>query len=198
MSRLIESIRVFNGVPNNLAYHQERMKKGCSEVLLMKDPWDLARKISECDVPSKGLFKCRVIYDDLNISISFLPYAPRPVNSLKIIHDDSVSYEHKFVDRARLENHFQNKGSCDDILIVSKGQVTDTSNANVVFIRDGKWFTPTTCLLKGTMRQFLITTGRLTECEIGAEDIPQYDSFKLINAMIIDEASVLSTDRIFP
>lgn len=197
MSRLIESIRVFNGVPRNLTFHQARVRKACDEVLGMKDPWDLAGLLSESAIPTKGLFKCRVVYDQLNIHLSFMPYEPRPVTSLKIVHDDSISYDHKFEDRARLENHFKNRGACDDILIVRDGLVTDSSNANIVFIRDGNWFTPASCLLKGTMRQYLISTGRATEREITEEDISQYDSFKLINAMIIDEAPVLLIDRIF-
>ncbi|HWA33970.1 MAG TPA: aminotransferase class IV [Cyclobacteriaceae bacterium] len=197
MSRLIESIRVFNGVPGNLELHNARMQRACKEVLRMKDSWDLERALSKSSVPANGLFKCRVVYDETDISISFLPYEPRPVNSLKIVHDNSISYDHKFLDRTQLERHFGNRGPYDDILIVKNGHVTDTSNANVVFIRNGEWFTPAICLLKGTMRQSLISSGRVRECEIRIEDIPAFQSFTLINAMILDEAPVSSTDRIY-
>ncbi len=198
MSLLIETIRVYNGAMSNLAFHEARMRQACGEVLGMKVPWDLGMQLTKTPIPPKGLFKCRVVYDEDSVSFSFLPYEPRPVSSLKIIHDNSIGYEHKFADRSRLDAHFQNRGSCDDILVIKDGKVTDSSNANIVFIQGAKWFTPKNCLLNGTMRQSLILTGRLHECEIGVGDVSKFESFKLINAMIQDQSPVVPTNQIFP
>ncbi len=197
MSRLIESLRVYDGQFSNLDFHAARMYQACKEVLCMKEPWGLANLLSQQLIPASGLYKCRIVYDDADCAISFSPYMARPVTSLKLVYDDTITYDHKFADRVRLENHFQGRGACDDILIIKKGQVTDSSISNVIFLRDKQWFTPVSCLLKGTMRESLISIGRLRECEIGVGDLPQFESCKLINAMLLDHAPMIPIKQIF-
>ena len=74
--------------------------------------------------------------------------------------------------------------NCDDVLIVKRGFVTDTSYANIVFKRGKYWYTPWSALLKGTIRAFLLERNLIKEEEIRLEDIKTFESFKLINAML--------------
>jgi len=76
------------------------------------------------------------------------------------------------------------KGECDDIIIAKDGMLTDSSYSNIALLQNGKWYTPTTCLLKGTRREQLIDQGRLVEREISVDDIGKYESVCLINAMM--------------
>jgi 4-amino-4-deoxychorismate lyase len=77
------------------------------------------------------------------------------------------------------------RGDCDDILIIKKGMVTDSSYSNVVFKDlNGSWVTPSTYLLPGTRRASLLMRGEITECEIRSIDIGMYTELKLINAML--------------
>ena len=70
------------------------------------------------------------------------------------------------------------------MLLVRNGMITDTSYSNIVFRREGEWITPSFCLLKGTMRQYLLDNGKIREEQIAVKDLPRFEKFKLINAMI--------------
>ena len=62
--------------------------------------------------------------------------------------------------------------------------VTDSSFANIVFKRSKKWYTPWAPLLKGTMRSKLLERNLIQEEEIRLKDIYNFETFKLINAML--------------
>jgi len=86
------------------------------------------------------------------------------------------------------------KEQCDDILIIKKGLVSDTSIANIAFY-DGKlWFTPKAALLKGTCRTRLLLEGKIIEKEIRVEDIKKYKKIALMNAMI--DFDIIASDNI--
>ena len=63
------------------------------------------------------------------------------------------------------------RNDCDDILIVKRGMVTDSSYANIVFRRGKRWYTPWSALLKGTMRLNLLERNKIYEEEIRVEDL---------------------------
>ncbi len=90
------------------------------------------------------------------------------------------------------------KDGCDDILIVNKGLITDTSYSNVVFRKDNMYFTPNFPLLNGTKRQKLIENRIIEEAVINVETIKQYDRVWLINALLdIEDDVSLSVEQIF-
>lgn len=184
MSLLIESIKLVDGRFCNLFYHEQRMLRAMSALFGSDDDFHLEKFLSELPVPARGLFKCRILYDDTSKQVEFIPYQPREIRSLKIVEQDRITYEYKYADRRNIDKLFEQREDCDDILIVKKGNVTDSSFSNIVF-RDGKnWYTPWSALLKGTMRQNLIDNNRITEENIQLADIKTFKKFKLINAML--------------
>jgi 4-amino-4-deoxychorismate lyase len=198
MSLLIESIKLVDGKFCNLFYHEQRMIRSLEKLCGVEDDLILEEFLNELSVPQQGVFKCRITYDDLSKDVEFVPYVIRPVNSLKIIENDRINYEFKYADRKQIDRMFAERESCDDILIVRKGEVTDASYANIVFKRDQEWITPWSPLLKGTMRQKLIDENIITPEKILLEDISAFKSFKLINAMVefsspeIDVSNIVS------
>ena len=65
------------------------------------------------------------------------------------------------------------------------------------FYDSENWITPTSYLLNGTMRQFLLDTNQIIEDEIFPKDLNRFVSFKLINAMMnLEESPELSIDLI--
>ena len=116
--------------------------------------------------------------------IEFVPYQARVIRSLRIVEHDRISYEFKYSDRKAIDRLFELRKNCDDILIVKRGMVTDSSFANIVFKRDKKWYTPWAPLLKGTMRSKLLERNIIQEDEIRLKDIYNFETFKLINAML--------------
>lgn len=184
MSLLIESIYLKDGEFRNLKYHQARMESSSRELFGVSNKWTLENKLQSSEYPETGLYKVRVIYDTEVRQIEFVPYLTKPVQSLKRVSSDTINYGHKFENRQALNELYQQRGNCDDIIIVRNGFVTDASYANLIFRKGEEWFTPATFLLAGTMRAYLLDSHQIKSTEIRVEDVVKYESCKLINAML--------------
>ena len=183
MCRLIESIKIVNWQLQNIAYHNERLNKSRKELFGIDTDVDLSELILLPADLDSGTYKCRIVYSNIVHSIEFLPYIPRKVNSLKLVKSDNIQYSYKYEDRSCFKDLMKNIQE-DDILIIKNGFITDTSFSNIVFFNGSNWITPSTCLLNGTMRRFLLDTKKILSRDIRMEDIPDFESFKLINAML--------------
>jgi 4-amino-4-deoxychorismate lyase len=196
MSLLIETIKLVDGNFCNLFHHEQRMIRSLEMLCGVEEDIILDKFLSELSIPRQGVFKCRIVYDDQTKEVEFIPYKLRKVNTLKIVENDRINYEFKYADRRQIDKLFEDRESCDDILIVKKGEVTDTSSANIVFRRGQEWVTPWSPLLKGTMRQKLIDDNKIIPEKIRLEDITSFQSFKLINAMLEFDAPEIDVTNI--
>jgi 4-amino-4-deoxychorismate lyase len=183
MSLLIESIKLLDGTYYNLSHHEQRMNRSLKMLCGFDGHFDLEGLLSKVDRPDEGLFKCRIIYDDTSREIEFHPYQYKKIQSLRVVEHDRISYEFKYTDRKVINRLFELRKDCDDILIVKRGFITDSSYSNIVFKKNSHWVTPWSALLKGTQRQKLIDQSIIREDDIRLEDIKSFESFKLINAM---------------
>lgn len=196
MSLLIESIKLLDGQFHNLFYHEQRMNRALKMLCGVHENFDLEEFLQLIEKPKQGLYKCRVVYDDQSREVEFVPYQPKVINNLRIVEHDRISYEFKFQNRKLIDRLFELRKDSDDILIVKKGYITDSSYANIVFRRGKKWFTPWSALLKGTMRTKLLERNLISEEEIRVEDINSFESFKLINAMFEFDAPEIEVTNI--
>lgn len=196
MSLLIESIKLIDGKFCNLFYHEQRMIRSLKQLCGIDQDINLEEFLGEVEFPAKGLFKCRIVYDEISKDIEFIPYQPKTINTLRVIEHDRISYEFKFVDRKTINRLFELRKDCDDILIVKRGFVTDASYSNIIFKRGNNWYTPWSALLKGTMRQNLIENNKIYEEEISVKEIKTFKSFKLINAMLEFEGPEIDVSNI--
>ena len=184
MFQLIESIKLLDGKFHNLFYHEQRMIRSLDILFGVEEDINLEKFLSAVDVPQKGLFKCRLEYDDTTRQVEFIPYQPAVIRSLKVVSHNRINYEFKFKNRRIIDKLFTQRENCDDILIVKGGNVTDSSFSNIVFRKGKDWYTPWSALLKGTMRQNLINNNKIAEEKILLADIKSFETFKLINAML--------------
>jgi 4-amino-4-deoxychorismate lyase len=184
MSRLIESIKLENGRFLRLHYHQARVDRSLLDLFQMKNAINLSTEFAKHAHPKIGLFKCRIVYEKQIESIEFIPYEPREIESLKVVHDHTIDYSYKYEDRTAINALFNQRQGCHDVLIVKNGFVTDSSFSNIIFFDGYQWVTPNTPLLKGTLRQFLIEAAEIKEERITIQDIPSFQSFRLINSML--------------
>ena len=196
MSLLLESIKLIDGEFRNLFYHERRMNRSLKFLCGTGEHFYLEDFLKKLDVPTQGLYKCRIAYDDFSRDVEFIPYQYKTINTLRVVEHDRVSYEFKYADRKVLNRLYELKKNCDDILIVKRGLVTDTSYANIVFRRGKYWYTPWSALLKGTTRSFLLERNLNHEEEIRVEDIKTFESFKLINAMLEFDSPEISISNI--
>lgn len=196
MCRFIETMRVVDGRICNLSYHEQRMNRTRKEMLGMTEPLRIADLLQSVSLPM-GCSKLRFIYDREGIhDISCTPYTRKEIRSLRLVFDDSISYPYKSTDRSALNELKKQQGDCDEILIVRDNHLTDTSYTNIALYDGAQWFTPSTPLLCGTMRQSLLDNGQLREREITVSDIPRYQQISLINAMLPLGEVMLSVDKI--
>jgi 4-amino-4-deoxychorismate lyase len=184
MFRFFESIRIEDGKAWNLPYHDQRVMRTINDLCGSKPAWNLGTVLAEAAIPDQGLYKCRVSYDQLKAAVEFDRYTIRPVNSLKLVEANGIEYAYKYTHRTELEKLLAMRGQADDVLIVKNGFVTDTTFANLVLMdARGDWYTPADCLLKGTMRQSLLDSGRIAEASIAVGDLRRFVKFKAINAL---------------
>jgi 4-amino-4-deoxychorismate lyase len=134
-----------------------------------------------------GVYKCRVVYDEKIVEVTFQPYIPKKVEALRLVIDDRADYSYKFENRAKLELLLTQKGEADDVLIVRNNCITDTSYSNVALFDGLHWYTPDTYLLNGTCRQRLLAEGILRETRMTLHDLVRYEEIRPINAMLVLE-----------
>jgi 4-amino-4-deoxychorismate lyase len=198
MSPLVESIKLKDGKLFNLSYHQNRMNGALAELFPKTEAIDLATVISIPETCSSGIFKVRVLYGSTVEAIEIESYHFRTIQSLKVVHHESIDYHLKYTDRHILQQLFAQRGDADDIIIVKNGLVTDAFAANLIFSDGQKWITPNSPLLKGTQRQALLEQGIISEMEIKKSDIPSFQRVGLINAMVsFEDMPVIPLEKIF-
>ena len=182
MEQYLETIRIEEGSACHLPYHNQRMNETRAR-LGFSDGLDLEAVIGDVSIYQQRT-RCRIVYDTEIRSVEFFPYQIRPVKTLRLVEDNQVDYRCKYADRSALNRCFAQRGACDDVLIVQNGDVTDTTIANVAFWNGETWFTPSTPLLKGTMRASLLDSHQIQEAKIRVEDLSHFSRLRLFNAMI--------------
>lgn len=179
-----ESIKIIDRKIQNVFYHNQRFNKTRKEIFGVNSLTDLEDLIAIPNDLSTGEIKCRVFYGRQIEGIEFDRYIPRKISSLKLTESDDIDYSYKYANRTKINELFDQKGNWDDVLIIKKGMITDTSSANVVFWDGSQWLTPANPLLKGTKRQLYIDKKIIQEVELNKNDIYDFEYLALINAMI--------------
>jgi len=195
MTLLLETIRISDGTLQNLSLHEKRLNSSRRKLFGSSGDISLAEHILVPDDCLRGIYRCRVIYEESIISTGFIPYLPAAVSTLKVVHADDIDYSLKYLDRSCLTGLID-RGVADDVLIVRNGFVTDTSYSNIAFTDGRHWVTPDTPLLRGTMREKLLSEGIIREETITPEDLFRFTHFRLINAMLRFDSPVLPVANI--
>jgi len=178
---LVETISVIDGKALHLGYHQERLNRSQKALFSSFTPINLNEIIKP--LSSRGQLKCRVVYADELIDVSYSAYHPRVIQNLKLIESD-IDYSFKYSNREKLNELYAKREDADDILIVKNSLVTDTSIANIAFWDGHKWITPKSPLLRGTTRERLLRNSFLIQRDIHIDEIDKFNLFALMNAMI--------------
>ena len=171
MFPFVETIKILNGHPQNLRYHQRRLDFVFESYFLQESRFRLKTIVNIPDKFAEGLVKLRFLYGIENCKLEFSKYEPRRVNTLRMIRNDSIRYSFKFTDRSQINDLFEQRKQDDDILIVQNRCITDTSIANIVFDTGAELVTPDTPLLKGTCRANLLDAGIIKERRIELTDL---------------------------
>ena len=168
----------------NLPLHEARMNATRAHFAPHAAPISLQKWLDDAPLSDERI-KARVVYDvDGVCETTFQTYKRREIQWLRMVEDNDISYTFKSTDRHELDHLQALRDGCDEVLIVKNGLITDTSFTNVAFFDGHKWFTPAQPLLNGTMRQWLLLHGKLTEAQITPASLASFQRIMLFNAMI--------------
>ena len=197
MLRLIDTVCYEDGRFQRLDLHNERVNRSRRDLFGLKDELQIEDYLSIPSDLEGETVKCRITFSEAIEKIEYEKYVMRPIRSLKLINGDNFDYSYKYSDRSILTSLFQLRGNADDILIVKEGLITDTSYANIVFLKDGTWNTPSTPLLNGTRRESYLMSGKITTTPLRPEDMEQYSEARIINAMIsLEQSPIIPIENI--
>ncbi len=176
MTYYFETIKCEDFEVFNLHYHNQRVARTIGMNIELQE---------YLYPPTDHLLKAKVIYSQNGIEkVTYQKYTPRETKVFKIIEDNTIEYQYKYLNRETIDDLFAQKGLADEIIIVKNGFVTDTSIANIAIFKENRWITPKKPLLKGTIRAKLIEEKKLEELDITIEDIKSATKIALLNAMI--------------
>lgn len=184
MSQFLETILAENGEVQHLKYHQKRVNK-------VLEDFAIKRKIILSDIVTpphiEGKIRCRVLYDENFIEISYHSYIPKVVNKFKTIElDRDFDYTYKYANREFFNELHKKYTSYDEFILIRDGVVSDCTIANLAFYDTNlkSYVTPKSALLAGTTRDRLLQTGKLIEKDISIDKLKNFDSIIMLNAML--------------
>lgn len=185
MCLLLESIRIYRNEPQNLRWHEHRLNESRKKLLdNTLAPLRLSGLIDTTELDPAVIYKARLLVKKEVEKVEFVPYQKKVVRSLQLVEAADLHYDHKFADRKPIDLLVAAKGEADDILITSRGRVTDASYANVCFWDGTGWFTPALPLLQGTKRALLLEGGLISAMDIHTNDLASFEKVTLINSML--------------
>ena len=193
---LVESLALEDGKIKNTAYHIARFEKSYYELYHHQPNYGLLDNVEE-QLPATGYYKIRIPYNETTKALEYAPYLMTEIRSLKCLVDNTIDYHLKKTERSDLNQLFALRGTCDDILIIKNGLVTDTYAGNIIFKSGSEWFTPNTPLLQGTQRAYLLDQGLIKTASIRQLDIHNFSHFMVINTMRpLDRSTPVKTSYI--
>jgi 4-amino-4-deoxychorismate lyase len=198
MCRFIETICFEEGNYQRIELHNERFNRTRNHFFGIQADLRLELLLSIPATLMGQTVKCTVTYGSEIVHVEYVAYQIRPVKSLQLISDDTIDYAFKYYDRTKIASLYQKRGQCDDILIVKNGLITDTSYANIVFLKDDQWYSPQNPLLRGTRLTGYLQNNLVTPALLHPEDLKLFSEARIINAMIsIEDAPVIAIENFY-
>lgn len=182
MSQFIESIKVENQKTHLLDLHQDRVNRTFA-YFGHENPIDLKEIFQDLKHDENGLYKLRIVYNlQRQFRTQMVPYAFPQIQDFQLVENNLYDYSFKFEDRKEIEK-MKSKAYAEEIIIVKNNHITDSSSANLLFLKDKQWYTPNTYLLNGVQRQHLLQTKKIKEIDITLQNIKEFTHFQIINSM---------------
>lgn len=202
MLRCIESIRYENNKIPLIKWHQDRFEhtqRSLWNKIIYPDLNIIIASSAKTFLFEKNKkYKCRVVYDEIAVDISFEKYQKKEIQKLFIRKNDTIEYHYKWEDRSAIDTLKSDIDKNADIIIVKNNFLADASFCNVALYDGDKWFTPKTPLLMGVQRARLLYNKIIFAKDISVEDLRNFEKIKLFNALTDwNESWELEIDKIY-
>jgi 4-amino-4-deoxychorismate lyase len=175
----VETIKIQDNKIINLELHNKRLNNTIKNNFNTNSEINLKDYIKIDNINNK----IRVLYSNKIEDIQYSRIEKREFKKFKIIYDNNINYKYKSTNR-QIFNKYLNKEKYDDIIIMKNALATDTSISNIYFLQDKIWYTPRKPLLKGTMREELLTNRHFKQIDIDLNFIKSCDKMAISNALI--------------
>ena len=194
---LLESLALREGQFSLLNYHQKRVDKAFQAFWPEKGSHNLYQVFHKISLPQKGTHKIRFLYDDKNYIVEFKPYRIPQIKKLATAQlPEDYDYVHKYTDRSVL-TQIKNLHHSDEVLFFRKEYLTDAYYYNVLVLKNNQIWTPSSPLLEGCMRSYLLDRKIVQPTLINETFLKQSEGVLLINALNpIERAPFISRDQI--
>jgi len=196
MFLFFESIKIENNTAQRIEFHQKRI----NNTFVNFFPKSIIFQLYEIlnldflkNLDKNKTYKCRISYNEINFKIEILEYVERLKNIFYLIEKPELDYSFKYENRSDFDYNLQKN---EELIFTQNGFITDTSYSNLIFLKDEKWFTPKTFLLNGTQRQYLLQKKLIQEMDISIDNYKQFSHFRLINAMLNFNSSIIYSTEI--
>jgi 4-amino-4-deoxychorismate lyase len=183
MYPLFESVCIENSQIKNAEYHEARFNRSYIQQYKTHPTYSLFDGIHLTNLNNNFKYKLRIGYKQNGTRYSISEYESSIPKSLKLVTDNTVSYALKKNNRKKLNALFQQREEADDVLIIKNGLVTDASYSNILLFDGKQIVTPSTPLLAGTCRARLLAKNSIIEQSISVEELLNFESFQLVNAL---------------
>jgi 4-amino-4-deoxychorismate lyase len=182
MFQLVESIWLKDGELPLIDFHQKRFEETCINLYGACKHKPIFNYLD--DMPVSGEFKCRFLYNANEVKVEYHPYTRSIISKIKAVEiSKNIVYDYKYIGRPYLDIAFAERDDADEIIMIKNGCVTDAYYYNIVFEKEGEFYTSSTPLFRGVMRSYLLSINFINEIIIKEEDIFKYESIHLINAL---------------
>ncbi len=189
--RLLESI-LYDGEYFLLDEHLERLAASADYFGFDMDPARVQEALgAAARGQAPGPQKVRLLVSrDGSLEVESAPAGPparvRAGFAREPVDSGNVFLFHKTTHRDMYEAAAASRPDCDDVLLWNRrGEITESTRANVVLELDGELLTPPVAsgLLGGTFRGHLLAEGILREAVLTKEDVTRVKSIRLINSV---------------
>ena len=191
---LLETIELNDGTYSLLDRHLTRARASARYFGFRWNESRVSRTLDDaCKSHPLGRWRARLIIErtgKANVEVHPLDRDRQMPLAVKFatcpIDDLDALLFHKTTARSRYHAELERCRPCDDVILWNcRGEVTESTIANVVVFADGKHWTPPreAGLLAGTLRGELISKRELFERTITKEELATIGSFSLINSL---------------
>jgi para-aminobenzoate synthetase/4-amino-4-deoxychorismate lyase len=189
--QLIETMLLDADGVRNRADHLHRLTSSASWFGFRFDATDVAGRLDELGCPS-GAHRVRLLLARNGaVSVTAVPLdAAPPVVRLAVatlrVRSDDVFCLHKTTNRAVYEAARAAHPDVDDVLLVNeRGEVVETTIANVLYRRHDAWWVPPLASggLDGIGRRVELRSGRVRERVLPAEELGSCEAFAVVSSL---------------
>lgn len=194
MPKLLETFCIVDGRVLNVPFHAARMAWSVGDTLTVEQLLKEVRTKVDRQGSTNGKWRASVTYSAAGVeAVRLVPYSLPQLKGIQLIPIHENFYAKKWANRSRLNAYKESLPPGIEPLFILDGLATDTSFTNIALERNGKLFTPSTPMLRGTKREKLLLDGTLQAIPLPAEELRRFRFVHLINAMLDPGELVIST-----